>query len=54
MHSALQLLPASHALLEVEGAAHDLLLKKAAGELPLRVVTEFQQFVANISPSGKA
>jgi len=54
MQSALQLLSAPHALFAVDGAAHDLLLKKAAGELPLRVAGEFQQFVAKVSPPGKA
>ena len=54
MDSALQLIPAPHALLPIAGAAHDLLLKKVPGELPLRVASEFQKFVANVSPSGKA
>src|ERR1700675_2225310 len=45
MKSALQLIPASHALFEVDGAGHDLLIKKTIGELPVRVVSEFQTFV---------
>jgi len=45
MKSALKLLPASHVLMEVEGAGHDLLVKKTFGELPARVVSEFQSFV---------
>jgi hypothetical protein len=45
MNSALKLIPASHALLEVDGAGHDLLIKKTLGELPIRVVSEFQTFV---------
>ena len=45
MNSALKLIPARHALFEVEGAGHDLLVKKALGELPGRVVREFQTFV---------
>jgi hypothetical protein len=44
MKAALKLIPAAHALLEVEGAAHDLLGKKAAGELPARIAEEFQEF----------
>ena len=44
MQSALKLIPASHVLLEVDGAGHDLLIKKTLGELPARVVTEFQNF----------
>jgi uncharacterized protein len=45
MKSALKLIPASHALFEVDGAGHDLLIKKTIGELPVRVVSEFQTFV---------
>jgi predicted alpha/beta-hydrolase family hydrolase len=45
MTSALKLLPASHALLEVDGAGHDLLIKKTLGDLPARVVIGFQSFV---------
>src|ERR1700722_15198472 len=42
---ALKLIPASHALFEVDGAGHDLLIRKTIGELPRRVVSEFQAFV---------
>jgi predicted alpha/beta-hydrolase family hydrolase len=45
MTSALKLLPASHVLLEVDGAGHDLLIKKTPGDLPARVVSGFQSFV---------
>jgi len=45
MNSALKLIPASHALFEVDSAGHDLLIKKTIGELPVRVVSEFQTFV---------
>jgi predicted alpha/beta-hydrolase family hydrolase len=45
MKSALKLIPAPHALLEVDGAGHDLLVRKALGELPARVVREFCSFV---------
>ena len=45
MNAALKLIPARHALFEVEGAGHDLLVKKTLGELPARVVSEFQAFV---------
>jgi len=45
MNSALKLLPGSHALFEVDGAGHDLLVKKTPGELPGRLVSEFQAFV---------
>jgi hypothetical protein len=45
MSAALKLIPASHVLFEVDGAGHDLLIKKTFGELPARVVSEFQAFV---------
>jgi predicted alpha/beta-hydrolase family hydrolase len=45
MKSALQLIRAPHSLLEVEDAGHDLLVKKALGELPARVVTDFCSFL---------
>ena len=45
MNSALELIPGSHAILEVDGAGHDLLGKKAANELPTRVVSEFAKFL---------
>jgi predicted alpha/beta-hydrolase family hydrolase len=48
MKSALKLISASHVLLEIEGAGHDLLTKKTPGELPARVVNEFQGFVKKI------
>jgi predicted alpha/beta-hydrolase family hydrolase len=46
MKSALKLIPAPHALLEVDGAGHDLLSKKILGELPTRVVSEFCSFLS--------
>jgi predicted alpha/beta-hydrolase family hydrolase len=46
MKSALQLIPAAHALLEVEGTGHDLLAKKIPGELPTRVAGEFCSFLS--------
>ena len=45
MKSAIEIIPAGHVLLEVEGAGHDLVTKKTLGELPARVVSEFQTFV---------
>jgi uncharacterized protein len=45
MNSALKLIPASHAIFEVDGAGHDLLSKGTANELPSRVVTEFKKFL---------
>lgn len=44
MNAALELIPASHALLEVEGAGHDLLGKNASSELPPRIVNELRTF----------
>jgi hypothetical protein len=46
MKSALELIPAPHALLEVEGAGHDLLARKTLGELAARVVSEFCSFLS--------
>lgn len=45
MNSALKMIPGAHALCEVEGAGHDLLLKKMLGQLPALVVKEFQSFL---------
>jgi predicted alpha/beta-hydrolase family hydrolase len=45
MKSALKLIPAPHALFEVDGAGHDLLAKKTLGELPAHVVSEFCSFL---------
>ena len=46
MKSAMQLIPGPHALIEVDGAGHDLLAKKALGKLPARVVSEFCSFLS--------
>jgi len=45
MKAALKLIRAPHALLEVDGAGHDLLAKKIPGELPTHVVSEFCSFL---------
>lgn len=52
MQSALDLIPARHALLEVDGASHDLLAKK--GDLPSRVAIEFQSFLSKTIPGYAA
>jgi predicted alpha/beta-hydrolase family hydrolase len=44
MRSALAALPAPNFLLEVEGAGHELLGKKADAELPSKIVRAFQEF----------
>ncbi len=44
LESALKLIPAAHALHKVEGAGHDLALKKSLGDLPSRIVSEFHKF----------
>jgi hypothetical protein len=46
MHSALKLIPGRHALLEIEGAGHELLPKKGESDLPVKIVKTFQQFFA--------
>ena len=48
MESALKLIPAACVLFEVEGAGHDLAIKKTFGDLPSRIVSEFQTFVKKI------
>jgi predicted alpha/beta-hydrolase family hydrolase len=45
MQSALKLIPGPHALLEIDGAAHDLLGKKSASDIPFRIAGEFNSFV---------
>ena len=44
MKTSLKLVPAPTLLLEVEGAGHELLGKKAHEDLPSRIVQAFQQF----------
>ena len=46
MKTALQLIPAQTMLMEVEGAGHELLGKKAQEDLPERIVQAFQGFFA--------
>ena len=53
MNSALALIPGAHAMLEVDGAGHDLLAKKTASELPSRVVSEFGMFLKGLSKDTK-
>jgi uncharacterized protein len=50
MEAALQLIPAPHKLLEIDGAGHELLGKSASNELPARIANEFQTFLS--SPPG--
>lgn len=54
MQSALKLIPAQHALFEVEGAGHDLIGKKAAGDLPARIVLEFQSFLGKTAAGPRS
>ena len=44
MRSALALIPAVNSLLEIEGAGHELLGKKANDDLPSKIVQAFQGF----------
>lgn len=46
MKSGLELIPARKLLLEVDGAGHDLLSKKAASDLPGKIVEAAQTFFA--------
>jgi predicted alpha/beta-hydrolase family hydrolase len=44
MRSALELIPASNRLMEIESAGHELLGKKGSEDLPLRIVQAFEDF----------
>ncbi|HEY5029252.1 MAG TPA: alpha/beta family hydrolase, partial [Candidatus Angelobacter sp.] len=44
MKTALALIPARKMLMEIEGAGHELLGKKAEDDLPARIVQAFQKF----------
>ena len=46
MESALKLIPAAHKLLDVTGAGHELLDRKAGDGLPARIVAAFEGFFA--------
>jgi uncharacterized protein len=54
MRAAIELIRAPHELMEVESAGHDLLGKGATGELPARIVAEFQAFVGGARTIGSA
>jgi predicted alpha/beta-hydrolase family hydrolase len=54
MRAALELIPAAHAMFEVDGAGHELLAKKTANELPTHVVTEFVTFLKTLSEKSKS
>jgi uncharacterized protein len=45
MEAALKHIPGAHAMLEIEGAGHELLPKKSAGELLNGVAAKFKTFV---------
>jgi hypothetical protein len=49
MKSALELIPASCELFEVAGAGHEILSKKAGGELPAEIVDGFKAFLKTIT-----
>jgi uncharacterized protein len=53
MSSALELIPGSHAMFEVDGAGHDLLAKRTANELPSLVASEFRIFLKALSKNTK-
>jgi uncharacterized protein len=54
MNSALALIPGAHAMLEVNGAGHDLLSKKTGNELPSRMASEFGMFLKALSKNTKS
>jgi predicted alpha/beta-hydrolase family hydrolase len=49
MKSALELIPASHALFEVPSAGHEILSKRAVGELPVQIVDGFKAFLKTLT-----
>jgi predicted alpha/beta-hydrolase family hydrolase len=54
MNVALKLIPAGHVLFEVEGAGHDLRSKGNTGELPARVVSEFEMFLKTLREKNES
>ena len=52
MQSALQLIPAPHELLEIEGAGHDLRLKENPGALPANIIGKFQAFLSSCAAAS--
>jgi predicted alpha/beta-hydrolase family hydrolase len=49
LRTALKLIPAKNFLMEVEGAGHDLLGKKAHDDLPAKIVQAFKEFFKTAS-----
>ncbi|MGB9434258.1 MAG: alpha/beta fold hydrolase [Candidatus Acidiferrum sp.] len=49
MNSALALIPASHALFEVQGAGHEILSKKSASEFSAQIVDHFKTFLKTLT-----
>jgi uncharacterized protein len=45
LQSALALIPGPHAIMEIDGAGHDLLSKRATGELPALIAHDFKLFL---------
>jgi uncharacterized protein len=48
LQSALALIPAPRAVLELENAAHDLLGKSTSSEIPDRIAQDFERFLARL------
>ena len=49
LSNALKLIPGPHEVLEIEAAAHDLLPKKFANDLPSRIAAEFISFLKSFA-----
>jgi uncharacterized protein len=54
MQSALQLLPSPHALLQIEGAGHDLRPKEDSNALLAHMVRDFQAFLSSLAAASSA
>jgi hypothetical protein len=52
MKSALELIPASSELFEAAGAGHEILSKKAGGELAAEIVDGFRAFLKTLAQKG--
>ncbi|HTU35154.1 MAG TPA: alpha/beta fold hydrolase [Candidatus Acidoferrum sp.] len=49
MKCALELIPAVHAVMEIDGAGHELLSKSGSTELPGRIAAGFQSFISHFA-----
>lgn len=53
LQAALELIPASHTIMEIKGVGHELLPRKDGGEVPTEIVKEFVMFLKNSGRRGE-